>query len=48
MRAMIPAGPGLGVAVNEKLVREKSAAYMEAKPWRNPVWRDKDGTIVEW
>ncbi|KAF8155964.1 enolase C-terminal domain-like protein [Crassisporium funariophilum] len=41
-------GPGLGIIVNEALVREVSAAYMEEKAWRNPVWRGEDGTVREW
>ena len=40
-----PAGPGLGVEINEALVREASKT---APPWRNPVWRGEDGAIREW
>lgn len=41
----IPQGPGLGVEVNEELVKEKAK---ESHSWRNPVWRHEDGTISEW
>jgi galactonate dehydratase len=37
--------PGLGVEVNEELVREKSAS---ATDWSNPVWRQHDGAVAEW
>ncbi|KII87783.1 hypothetical protein PLICRDRAFT_54827 [Plicaturopsis crispa FD-325 SS-3] len=38
--------PGLGIEINETLVREAAAANPEA--WRNPVWRNVDGSIAEW
>ncbi|MGH2949903.1 MAG: galactonate dehydratase [Solirubrobacteraceae bacterium] len=41
----VPAGPGLGVEVDEERVR---AAAEGAPPWRNPVWRNADGTVAEW
>lgn len=41
----IPAGPGLGVAIDEGRVR---AAAMSAHRWRNPVWRHEDGSLAEW
>lgn len=37
--------PGLGIEVNEAYVREMSK---EGHDWRNPVWRDEDGCVVEW
>jgi len=40
-----PQGPGLGVEINEELVREASRT---APPWRNPVWRGQDGAVREW
>lgn len=43
--AKIPQLPGLGVEVNEELVREKAK---ENTNWHNPVWRHEDGTIAEW
>ncbi|GBD72442.1 Uncharacterized protein TEHD86_2040 [Tetragenococcus halophilus subsp. halophilus] len=41
----IPQLPGLGVEVNEELVREKAK---KTTNWHNPVWRHEDGTIAEW
>ncbi|HEY0790280.1 MAG TPA: galactonate dehydratase [Chthoniobacterales bacterium] len=41
----IPAGPGLGVTINEGAVRE---AVQRGHAWRNPIWRLPDGTIAEW
>jgi galactonate dehydratase len=41
-----PTGPGLGVDIDEELVR-KLAAETRAG-WRNPVWRGPDGAIREW
>jgi galactonate dehydratase len=37
--------PGLGIDVNEALVREISR---DCPPWRNPVWRGPDGSAREW
>lgn len=41
----IPTSSGLGVEINEALVREVSR-----KPhrWRNPIWRSDDGGFAEW
>jgi len=41
----IPTGPGLGVTIDEGMVRE-----LDRNPhsWRNPVWRAPDGTLAEW
>ncbi|KZW04220.1 enolase C-terminal domain-like protein [Exidia glandulosa HHB12029] len=41
----LPNGPGLGVNINEELVRK---AALTAKAWRNPLWRDEDGSVREW
>src|SRR6266480_5461464 len=38
----IPANPGLGISVAEDVVR---AAAQKGHRWRNPVWRNDDGTI---
>jgi galactonate dehydratase len=38
-------GPGLGIDVNEEKVREMAAV---GHNWRNPVWRQEDGTVAEW
>ncbi|KAF5310736.1 hypothetical protein D9619_007890 [Psilocybe cf. subviscida] len=41
--------PGLGIEINEALVRERSAAYVaNESAWRNPVWRGEDGSLREW
>jgi len=41
--------PGLGIEINERLVRTMSALYVEKYPaWRNPVWRGEDGSLREW
>ena len=37
--------PGLGVQVNEERLAE---AEKGCKTWKNPVWRNDDGTIAEW
>jgi galactonate dehydratase len=41
----IPAGPGLGIEVNEDYVRERAAV---GHRWRNPIWRHADGSFAEW
>ncbi|HEX5540286.1 MAG TPA: galactonate dehydratase [Micromonospora sp.] len=38
-------GPGLGVEIDEKAVRE---ADKRGHAWRNPVWRHPDGSFAEW
>ncbi len=38
-------GPGLGIEVNEELIKEKAAI---GHNWKNPVWRNADGTVAEW
>ena len=38
-------GPGLGVEINEEYVQK---AAENASTWKNPVWRNFDGTIAEW
>lgn len=40
----IPDGPGLGISINEELVRERAGDI----DWHNPVWRHEDGSIAEW
>ena len=41
----VPTGPGLGVKVNEeKLIEMDKAGHN----WKNPVWRNYDGTVAEW
>lgn len=41
----IPAGPGLGIRINEEVVIEKAR---QGHRWRAPVWRHGDGSIAEW
>ncbi len=41
----IPAGPGLGIDIDEARVR---AAASTPHRWRNPVWRHEDGSFAEW
>lgn len=38
-------GPGLGIEVNEEKVREMAKV---GHNWKNPVWRQADGTVAEW
>jgi galactonate dehydratase len=41
----IPTGPGLGVEIDEAAVRE---ADRDRHRWRNPIWRQRDGSFAEW
>jgi galactonate dehydratase len=41
----IPQKPGLGVTIDEPAVRAVAA---EGHRWRNPVWRQHDGSFAEW
>jgi galactonate dehydratase len=41
----VPEGPGLGVEIDEAAVRE---AAKDPHRWRNPVFRNKDGSFAEW
>jgi len=41
-------GPGLGIQVNESLVREYAAKYSGEEPWKNAVWTGVDGSLREW
>jgi len=38
-------GPGLGIEVDEDKVRAMEEPDLQ---WKNPLWRDKDGSVVEW
>ncbi|MCM8536415.1 MAG: galactonate dehydratase [Lentisphaeraceae bacterium] len=40
-----PTAPGLGIEIDEDKVREVSK---EDHSWKNPVWRNDDGSITEW
>ncbi|MDQ3139850.1 MAG: galactonate dehydratase [Pseudomonadota bacterium] len=41
----IPEAPGLGVTIDEAAVRE---AHKDRHRWRNPIWRQPDGSFAEW
>ena len=41
----IPEKPGLGITIDEAAVRE---AHKDRHRWRNPIWRQKDGSFAEW
>jgi galactonate dehydratase len=41
----IPAAPGLGITIDEEVVARAAEA---GHRWRNPIWRNADGTIAEW
>jgi galactonate dehydratase len=41
----LPTGPGLGVEIDERKVRK---AAKSGHDWKNPVWRNADGTVAEW
>jgi galactonate dehydratase len=41
----LPTGPGLGVEVNEDaLIRAAQTPHN----WKNPLWRNADGSVAEW
>lgn len=41
----LPQGPGLGIEINEAVVKTAAQAGHD---WKNPVWRNGDGTVAEW
>ncbi|KAL6302691.1 enolase C-terminal domain-like protein [Sparassis latifolia] len=41
-------GSGLGIEINEALVREYAAKYSSDDPWKNAVWTGEDGSLREW
>ncbi|WP_025772205.1 galactonate dehydratase [Thioalkalivibrio sp. HK1] len=41
----IPTAPGLGVEVDEAVVRARTA---DPHRWRAPLWRHEDGSVAEW
>ena len=45
----LPERPGLGVEIDEDIVREEAGRYTTGgSGWRNPVWRLGDGSFAEW
>ncbi|UYZ64070.1 galactonate dehydratase [Hymenobacter weizhouensis] len=43
--ANIPDGPGLGIEINEAYVQQRAE---EGHNWKNPIWRNPDGSLAEW
>jgi len=41
----LPTGPGLGVEMNEEKLIE---AAKIGHDWKNPIWRNQDGSFAEW
>lgn len=41
----LPQKAGLGIEIDEKFVKKQAEA---GHNWKNPVWRNSDGTIAEW
>ncbi len=37
--------PGLGIEIDEQKVRNMA---LQGHNWRNPVWRNEDGSVTEW
>ncbi|MEY9892481.1 galactonate dehydratase [Catenulispora sp. MAP5-51] len=40
-----PTAPGLGIEINEEVVKEAAAA---GHAWRPPIWQHADGSYAEW
>jgi galactonate dehydratase len=40
-----PTAPGMGIEINEEKVREMAK---DGHDWKNPVWRNEDGSVAEW
>jgi len=41
-------GAGLGVEVNEEMIRKEAEEAAKLDPWQNPVFRGDDGSVREW
>jgi len=41
----IPDAPGLGVEINESYVVDRAKIGHD---WKNPIWRNNDGSVAEW
>jgi len=37
--------PGLGITLDEDVITE---AAEKGHDWKNPIWRNRDGSITEW
>lgn len=42
---LMPTGPGLGIEVDEERVQEMTKRKHD---WKNPIWRNPDGSLAEW
>ncbi|KIR53419.1 galactonate dehydratase [Cryptococcus gattii Ru294] len=40
--------PGLGIELNEDMIRKEAAEAAELEPWINPLFRGEDGAMREW
>ncbi len=43
--SVLSAKPGLGIEIDEQKVRDNG---LRGHGWKNPVWRNEDGTVAEW
>ena len=41
----VPNGPGLGIELDEEKIVQSA---QEGHHWRNPIWRNQDGSVAEW
>ena len=40
--------PGLGIELNEELIRSEAKEAAKLDPWINPIFRGPDGAVREW
>lgn len=40
--------PGLGIELDEELIKREAAEAAKLEPWINPVFRGDDGVVREW
>jgi galactonate dehydratase len=45
---MLMTGVGLGVELDEELIRKEAAEAAKIDPWINPLFRGDDGSVREW
>lgn len=41
-------GVGLGVELDEEMIRKEAAEAAKLEPWINPLFRGDDGSVREW
>ena len=41
-------GVGLGVELDEEMIRKEALEAAKLEPWQNPVFRGDDGSVREW